>query len=469
MPQVYNLPQTVFMLSEGSNYLFSRMLPLAKLQSDISAFIGPGGTFYQTLNAAGGGYPVLIGGDWDTVWGPVVYQAPGNLGATNVMYVAHSESQQVYVVAIAGTNPTGWFALTNEDLKVGPSSMVLWPPKLSPPGAAWPLSWTSPNPANIESQCCIDQGTSDGLNILYNMSDPKKGPLSEYLTTLFNNGHQQGQTLIFTGHSLGGALSPTLAMLLYPQAAQSGAPNQPPLPPAALKSQWSNVYILATAGPSPGTQAFAESFCSPANQIPPASSVAPVPVQIQTTPPTGLTGPYSPVPTNAPQTFNSAAQFTYWNVIYANVYDVVPRAWDALAGLIEQHPTAIPLVHDYPCFFAAGSTLDELVGKPLYDAVNHFMNVSGYNGGASNSYYYRCLPHIVFNGAQSQEWGSWQSGSTTYPAQWNLSLHQPPISGLQSVDVFKFILNAHLDQYSRSFLGYPAPAFGEALPPEPTR
>jgi hypothetical protein len=82
MPQVYNLPQTVFMLSEGSNYLFSRMLPLAKLQSDISAFIGPGGTFYQTLNAAGGGYPVLIGGDWDTVWGPVVYQAPGNLGAT---------------------------------------------------------------------------------------------------------------------------------------------------------------------------------------------------------------------------------------------------------------------------------------------------------------------------------------------------------------------------------------------------
>ncbi|MEN9864973.1 MAG: hypothetical protein RL748_563 [Pseudomonadota bacterium] len=50
-------------------------------------------------------------------------------------------------------------------------------------------------------------------------------------------------TLIFTGHSLAGALSPTMAMFLYSDPANSG---------------WKSIHVQPSAGATPGNAAFAQ-------------------------------------------------------------------------------------------------------------------------------------------------------------------------------------------------------------------
>ncbi|MEI9928175.1 MAG: hypothetical protein WDN44_11360 [Sphingomonas sp.] len=82
------------------------------------------------------------------------------------------------------------------------------------------------------------------------MQDPRTGvTLKAYLDSVAD----PAETLIFTGHSLGGALAPTLALLLYPA---------PPASPTANVARWANIFILPTAGPTPGTQAIADLFAA---------------------------------------------------------------------------------------------------------------------------------------------------------------------------------------------------------------
>ncbi|WP_162144307.1 lipase family protein [Methylocaldum szegediense] len=65
----------------------------------------------------------------------------------------------------------------------------------------------------------------------------QSGPnLQDYLASVAS----PDATLIFTGHSLGGALSPTLAAWLYGNT--------------QARKNWKNVYVLPTAGATPGNQ-----------------------------------------------------------------------------------------------------------------------------------------------------------------------------------------------------------------------
>lgn len=59
-------------------------------------------------------------GQWATVWGPVVFESKpsGHNYADNAMYVAANADQTVYVVGIAGTNPTSIYDWLREDLGV---------------------------------------------------------------------------------------------------------------------------------------------------------------------------------------------------------------------------------------------------------------------------------------------------------------------------------------------------------------
>src|SRR3569832_1626184 len=90
-------------------------------------------------------------------------------------------------------------------------------------------------------------------------------------------------TLTFSGHSLAGALSPTLAFHLYPDPAGSG---------------WAKVHSLPTAGATPGNAAFVEAW----------------------------TKAYPATP--ADSGFN-------WNTDYANAHDVVPHAWNNLSKAVQ--------------------------------------------------------------------------------------------------------------------------------------
>jgi len=477
----YNLPQTVFMLSLSSNALFEQMAVPSELQSRICQFLRgyqhdrkpEPAPFFVAMNQPNSNYPSLAMaegatvGDWQAVWGPVVYVArdsvglPINLGATNTMYVAHSPSLQTYVVAIAGTNPTGWTAATVEDLDVGPGNMVLWPPKKNLLGklefkpSAQPLT-----------DVAIDAGTADGLLALYNMVCPyTKKKLVDFLDPA--NLSQSGQTIVFTGHSLGGALSPSVAMLLYPVGSQwaNFPANYDPNPHGG---KWQNVFILATAGPTPGNAQFAEQFYSPVSPAAPYTNTSPImPAWPPAAPAATTSGAYQPVSTGIPVPPSppptqpttpptvGAWPIRYWNMNYANAYDVVPRAWTLLANLIQQ-----PTVADsdnYPSFFAGGEPLQgTALGGGAYDIVGNVLKLSGYNGATTTPYYAQCLQHFPICGL----WGTWPTG-VPYPQTFSQSNPDGPITSVD--DLVNWILNAHLGQYSQMLLGYPCPGIGQAI------
>ncbi|NEP78934.1 MAG: lipase family protein [Okeania sp. SIO3B3] len=168
-------------------------------------------------------------GNWDVVWGPVIYEVQTSKYATNAMYVAQNGNQ--YVVAIAGTNPSSLYDWFVEDGNV--VKRVSWP--------------YGDIPASLKPK--ISKGTSIGLNyLLQDMKSSGKSVL-EFLGETVENSDDEIE-IIFTGHSLGGALSPTLAL-------------------AALdrKSEWAGekpfkISVYPSAGPTPGNRDFSTYYDS---------------------------------------------------------------------------------------------------------------------------------------------------------------------------------------------------------------
>lgn len=248
----YNLQQQAFVISVLSNGAASTDGDPTTLQTDLvtkinNVFSDPTAQSY-------------IGSNWSIVWGPVVYVDPSDKKpvADNAMFAAQNGDTGDIVVGIAGTNPVSKFDEGTEDLDVGTL-----------------VQFGSTN-ANI------DQGTLDGVQILEAMSDPQKGKLLDWL-----NGLSQGGTnLIFAGHSLGGALSPALALDL--------AVNQ------GLKAPFTNVLVYPTAGPTPGDANFSTLFGQTFVAVNPSSDGKP---------------------------------WEVWNQVVWNSLDAVPHAWWDLAAL----------------------------------------------------------------------------------------------------------------------------------------
>ncbi|GGA38365.1 hypothetical protein CYANOKiyG1_56520 [Okeania sp. KiyG1] len=168
-------------------------------------------------------------GNWDVVWGPVIYEVKREQYATNAMYVAQNGNQ--YVVAIAGTNPSSFYDWFLEDFSVKKQ-----------------VSWTYGDiPPNLEPK--ISMGTSRGLNhLLQDMKSSGKTVL-EFLGETVENSDDEVE-IIFTGHSLGGALSPALALAALDQ-----------------KSEWAGekplkISVYPSAGPTPGNKDFSTYYDS---------------------------------------------------------------------------------------------------------------------------------------------------------------------------------------------------------------
>jgi hypothetical protein len=260
----YSLQQQLFAISllvnSGSKAFGSASSIEQKLDESILAALGPG--------------PLadLIGA-WRVAWGPVVYEH--FIGrATNVMFVAastDSSNQPVYVVAVAATSENSIYDILVEDSAV---TLEAWPYAL--PGG-------TPTPA-------ITQGTIDGVNALRAMADPATGQtLQAFLSGVQGTADA---TLVFTGHSLGGALSPALALSLF------GAPAGGTLNPSA----WGAVYVYPTAGPTVGDQAYADFW----------------------------KGVFPPVQAGGES----------WNELVWNDLDVVPHAWALLDGIDTLYPAS---------------------------------------------------------------------------------------------------------------------------------
>ena len=188
---------------------------------------------YQKIRVALGNYksPDKLG-PWTIAWGPIVLVV-GNQ-ADNSMYVARSEDDPSrYVVAIAGTNPISLFDWLVNDLYV--KQMISWKKVMGETKGSTEASETA----------SIAEGTKIGLVNLLGAKPSGDHPQAGNTLVTFLLGLQKPIKLITTGHSKGGALSPTLALWLKD--------NQSTWDPNGQ----SQISSMPTAGPTAGNSAFA--------------------------------------------------------------------------------------------------------------------------------------------------------------------------------------------------------------------
>jgi len=181
----------------------------------------------------------LIGTDWTPVWGPVVYSNdPGanTVIADNTMILFNSPSQNLFVLAIAGTNIDSMYDWFKEDFSV--NTRVSWRTVVG-------------NQVNIpilDSLAAISGGTNTGLQILLGLQDSNKNTMISALQTAAGKLTTKA-TLAVAGHSLGGALAPTMALYLHDMQQTSGNWNS--------SGNIAAIQAWPTAGPTPGNGSWA--------------------------------------------------------------------------------------------------------------------------------------------------------------------------------------------------------------------
>ena len=314
----YDAFQQTFCLSMLANRVWldhgSQSALQTQLQTELSYFLTV--TDLES-NLQTSWVPAMIG-SWNVTWGPVVWQNAGSDVADNALYVAYTADfaglGPTYVVAIAATNPMSDFDWLTEDFSV--SQVVDF-------SSYTPLT-TAPTAvpaAQIDDKTgtYISLGTATGIYKLLQMvgtvyDGPTPGKTSATLDAyLTGSTIDSGATIIFTGHSLAGALSPTLALYLK----EAGA-----------LSQFSATNVYPTAGASPGNGNFASLF--------------------NTT-----------FPQSAPNNVKGSEQYSkQWNTLLWNQYDVVPHAWCTQAV---SPNTALPSLDNVAALYTKGDKLAELL------------------------------------------------------------------------------------------------------------
>lgn len=174
-------------------------------------------------------------GEWELVWGPAVYQASDSNVADNAMYIARSKITSTdFVVAISGTNPISKYGWIHEDFLINPMH-------------DWPYA------SGLNPQPRISNGTKIGLDALLALTYNSKQNLTDYLGQQVVAAGPKPLSVTVTGHSLGGALSPAIALAL--KNMQGKASDWDP-------NSIAKIAVEPTAGPTPGDKAWAEYYNS---------------------------------------------------------------------------------------------------------------------------------------------------------------------------------------------------------------
>jgi hypothetical protein len=202
--------QQVFTLSWLSNIAGMQQLERKDLQAQLS-------TYSENIGA------------WNVVWGPCYTIPSGSQQVANAMFVAQAVEapQSNYVVAIAGTNKSSFYDWMQEDLDITPTS--------------WPYAVNAGN---------VTAGDNNGLSNLLAMMGGTQS-LQQFLAAIAD---KSSVSLTFTGHSLGGALSPMLTLALMDPNSTLNTSNDVSI------GNWGEVSLLATAGPSIGDATFVQYF-----------------------------------------------------------------------------------------------------------------------------------------------------------------------------------------------------------------
>jgi hypothetical protein len=173
----------------------------------------------------------VIGLGWVSVWGPVVYARDTSgptVVADNTMAVYYNPFQNLFVVAVAGTNPLSPFDWFGQDFDVHNQ-----------------VPWTK---AGGNGSGHISAGANNGLQIvLQKMTDANGKTMLEALSGYLKLHVTSKTTIAVGGHSLGGALSPCLALYMYDNATTLGLSGH-------------QISVFATAGPTPGDATWASNY-----------------------------------------------------------------------------------------------------------------------------------------------------------------------------------------------------------------
>lgn len=257
-----------------------------QLQKDLSFYLSdvpPVDPIKSASTADASVTPVL--GSWKLVWGPAVLEevisgVPTGV-ADNSLFVAQCDAvafpggpvTPAYVVAVAGTNPDSLYDWGDEDFSV--STVVNW--NTFDPSAFTPSPY-------VEGTPFISKGTATGIQNLLGMVSPDTAAAPGTSLEQFLAGAKPAQdtAVIFCGHSLGGALSPALALYLKQKN---------------YLDAFALTLVYPTAGPTPGEASFAELFNTTFPALPAGWEPQSLPYQS-------------------------------WNTMHWNSIDVVPHAWD---------------------------------------------------------------------------------------------------------------------------------------------
>jgi len=229
-------------------------------------------------------------GNWNLAWGPAIFENTTHEFAANAVFVAQCDAvafpggpvMPVYAVAIAGTNPSSLYDWIDEDLAV---SQV--------------VNWTTYDPAHFkpapyqDNLPFISEGTALGVSNILSLKAPATAaaPGTSLKEFLENVKPGPDTAVIFCGHSLAGALSPTVALYLKQQKSLDA---------------FGLTLIYPTAGPTPGEANFAKLFNDTFPALPSGWQPQPRPYQ-------------------------------NWNTMHWNTLDVIPHSWNNTS--LKQVPT----------------------------------------------------------------------------------------------------------------------------------
>jgi hypothetical protein len=289
----------------SSYNVFQQVFGLSLASDAVGGLKGTEANLQATMQSELPNILKLIGEGWEVAWGPKVWKYIPNesiTGADNVWFVAKNpavtfedgKDYNTFVVAMADSATVYDWLVEN----FGVCSVVDFP--------AWIAGGLQNAPAKAHSVTntgtYVAYGTAGGVHTLVSQPAPPGAAsagllLPDFLASVTRSAPDS--KLIFTGHSLGGALSPTLALGVL-------------LSGTLCQFDPRNVLVYPTAGPTPGNDHFSELFES-----------------------------------TFPKTAGSDYQI--WNCNIVNELDVVPQAWCTHPSLFPlQNLENIPSIYGHP-------------------------------------------------------------------------------------------------------------------------
>lgn len=198
-------------------------------------------------------------GNWSIAWGPVIFSknssdCQDSCVVDNLLVLFKNVSKDNgapdYVLATSGTNDISTFGWFHEDFDA--YQMKQWPLTSQAGNIDDFVTILNSNPPCIsdcdQSQALVSLGTSVGVLKLLNMKNADSLTIYESLNQIISADNSSTLELRVVGHSLGGALSPALALVL-----------------SQYQLSWDvskkvKVSTAPTAGASPGNEAFRTYF-----------------------------------------------------------------------------------------------------------------------------------------------------------------------------------------------------------------